>query len=190
MLPEQDGGKIIARLKNDLAEMNRLIGEFMAFSRGLEKELPHSVDLNALLGEVIENNTANDEIVRWQPLTPCVRTVARMALQRIVGNLLSNALRYGAGKQIEVKCECGESASVIRVLDQGPGIPPEEIENVFRPFYRLESSRSTATGGSGLGLAIARQLSEVNGWKLALLPRPTGGIEACLTIPFANASGQ
>jgi two-component system osmolarity sensor histidine kinase EnvZ len=122
-------------------------------------------------------------IIRWQPASPCERKVGQMALRRILANLLSNAVRYGAGREVELQCECAEHESVIHVLDHGPGIPAEEVENVFRPFYRLESSRSTATGGSGLGLAIAKQLAEVNGWKIELLPRSGGGTEARLTIP-------
>ena len=79
---------------------------------------------------------------------------------------------------------------MIRVLDRGPGIPPDQMDNVFRPFYRLESSRSVTTGGSGLGLAIARQLADANGWKIELLPREGGGTEARLTLPFAAKSDK
>lgn len=86
-------------------------------------------------------------------------------------------------RQLPGGLSCDEKAAVIRVLDRGPSIPPEQSENVFRPFYRLEDSRSTATGGSGLGLAIARQLADVNGWKIELLPREDCGTEARLTIP-------
>ena len=184
MLPQDADHKIIARLKSDIEEMNRLIGEFLAFSRGLEKEVLQNTDLNSVLQELADNTAAENVAVRWQPVSPCVRPVGQMALRRIVSNLLSNAVRYGAGKEVELQCECAESASVIRVLDRGPGIPAEEAENVFRPFYRLESSRSTATGGSGLGLAIAKQLAEVNGWKIELLPRSGGGTEARLNIPY------
>ena len=182
MLPENAEPKIIARLKNDIEGMNRLIGEFLDFSRGLEKEAQQPTDLNVLLQELVDNVVAEGVAVRWQPAPDCERPLAQMALRRIVANLLSNAVRYGAGKEIELVCECAETESVIRVLDRGPGIPPEEVENVFRPFYRLESSRSITTGGSGLGLAIARQLAEVNGWQIALLPRAGGGTEARLTI--------
>ena len=182
MLPEDSDPKIIARLKNDVEEMNRLIGEFLAFSRGLEKETPQNIDLNLLLQELVDNMAAEGVAVRWQPEGSCLRVAGQMALRRILVNLLSNAVRYG--KEVELACECGESESVIRVLDRGPGIPPEEVENVFRPFYRLESSRSITTGGSGLGLAIARQLAEVNGWKIELLPRAEGGTEARLTVAY------
>lgn len=183
MLPQDADPKIIARLKSDIEEMNRLIGEFLAFSRGLEKEVLQNIDLTSVLQELADNVATADAAVRWQPQGQCVRAVGQMALRRILANLLSNAVRYGAGKEVELQCECAERESVIRVLDRGTGIPPEEVENVFRPFYRLESSRSTATGGSGLGLAIAKQLAEVNGWKIELLPRSDGGTEARLTIP-------
>lgn len=183
MLPDNADPKIIARLNNDIEEMNRLIGEFLAFSRGLQKEEVQNTDLNVMLQELVDNVASEGAPVKWQPLQHCVRPLGQMALRRILSNLLSNAVRYGEGRGIELVCECGESESVIRILDHGPGIPAEEVENVFRPFYRLESSRSTATGGSGLGLAIAKQLADVNGWEIALLPRAGGGTEARLTIP-------
>lgn len=183
MLPQDAEPKIVARLKKDIEEMNRLIGEFLAFSRGLEKEALQNTELNSVLQELADNVRSEGAAVLWQSRGECLRAVGQMALRRIVSNLLSNAARYGAGKEIELACECRERESVIRVLDRGPGIPPQEIENVFRPFYRLESSRSTTTGGSGLGLAIAKQLADVNGWSIALLPRAGGGTEARLTIP-------
>lgn len=184
MLPDNADPKIIARLKNDVDEMNRLIGEFLNFSRGLEKEAPQQTDLNELLHELAGHASAEGANIKWEPVRLCILNVGQMALRRILSNLLGNAVRYGAGKEIEVQCECGEVVCVIRVLDRGPGIPEDELENVFRPFYRLESSRSSATGGSGLGLAIAKQLAQVNGWKLALLQRSGGGTEARLTIPL------
>jgi len=182
MLPENANPKIITRLQNDLEEMNRLIGEFLAFSRGLEKEAAQEIDINQMLHELADNVQNEGAEIRWQPQEPCLRSVGHMALRRILANLIGNAVRYGAGKAVEIECDCAGRMAVIRVLDRGPGIPPEQVENVFQPFYRLESSRSSATGGSGLGLAIARQLADVNGWKIELLPREGGGTEARLTL--------
>jgi two-component system osmolarity sensor histidine kinase EnvZ len=109
-----------------------------------------------------------------------------MALHRIVVNLLDNALRYGAGAPIDVLIEAEAGGAVVSILDRGPGIPAGEREKVFQPFYRLEPSRSVATGGSGLGLAVARQLAEANGWRLELLDRPGGGTEARLRVAGAG----
>jgi len=184
MLPESSESKIVTRLKNDVEEMNRLIGEFLAFSRGLEKEQLQKTDLNELMQELVDGVSADGPAVLWNPAQPCERAIGQMAVRRIVSNLLSNAQRYGEGKALALQYDCDEEEIIIRVLDRGPGIPVDEVENVFRPFYRLESSRSVVTGGSGLGLAIARQLAEVNGWQIELLPREGGGTEARLTIPL------
>ena len=182
MLPQDANLKIVNRLNNDIEEMNQLIGEFLAFSRGLEKELPQKTELNNLLQELVDNAAAEGVVVRWQDASPCVKEVGQMALRRIVANLLSNAIRYGAGQEVELVCLCTQKNIEISVFDRGPGIPESEIQNVFRPFYRLESSRNTVTGGSGLGLAIAKQLADVNGWHIELLPRADGGTEAKLII--------
>ena len=71
----------------------------------------------------------------------------------------------------------------IGVLDRGPGIPDDQLEAVFRPFHRVESSRSRGTGGSGLGLAIVRQLAQANGWTVSLENRAGGGLAAWVTLP-------
>lgn len=183
MLPENADPKIVDRLRNDIEEMNHLIGEFLTFSRDLEKEAVQEIDLSQLLQDLAENAAIEGGTVECKLQKPCIKLVGFTALRRILSNLIGNAVRYGAGQPVEIECRCDEGGSTISVLDRGPGIPPAEVENVFRPFYRLESSRSVTTGGSGLGLSIARQLAEVNGWHLTLLPRPGGGTEARLTIP-------
>ena len=186
MLPQDSDPKNIDRLRRDMEEMNRLIGEFLALSRGLEKEAEQEIDLNQLLQELADHALDEGARVEWQAQAPCLRPAGPMALRRILGNLIGNAVRYGAGKPITLICECRPQASVIRVLDRGPGIPRDQMESVFRPFYRVETSRSVTTGGSGLGLAIARQLADANGWKIELLPREGGGTEARLTLPFTE----
>jgi two-component system osmolarity sensor histidine kinase EnvZ len=182
MLPDDADPKLLARLHNDLGEMNRLIGEFIDFSRGLEKETPQPVDLGGLLREFAHDVAAGGTQIECRAPDTCIRALGVTALRRILSNLLGNALRYGAGQPVVLELSCGEKNAVVSVLDRGPGIPPDEVENVFRPFYRLESSRSAATGGSGLGLAIARQLADANGWKIELLPREGGGTEARLRL--------
>ncbi|MFN3397055.1 MAG: ATP-binding protein [Sulfurimicrobium sp.] len=183
MLPQDADPKLIGRLLHDLEEMNRLIGEFIELSRGLEKEAARETDLTRLLQELVNDARNGGAQVEWQGQEPCMRLAGAMALRRILANLIGNAVRYGAGQPVTIECACGQGPVVIRVLDRGQGIPPDKMESVFRPFFRLESSRSSATGGSGLGLAIARQLADANGWKIELLPRQGGGTEARLTLP-------
>jgi len=105
-----------------------------------------------------------------------------MALRRILGNLIENALRYSQA-QVELRLDCDYRAAVIFVLDRGPGIPEAEREAVFRPFYRLERSRNRRTGGSGLGLAVARQLAVANNMEIHLSSRVGGGTVASVRLP-------
>lgn len=108
------------------------------------------------------------------------------ALRRILGNLIDNALKFGGGVRIEVRSRA--DALVIAVLDDGPGIAPQQLEVVLKRFYRIESSRNRSTGGTGLGLAIAHQLAIAMGAELTLLNRPEGGLEARVTL--ARSAGH
>jgi two-component system osmolarity sensor histidine kinase EnvZ len=174
--------KLIARMEGDLAEINRLIDAMLGFARALQVEVVQPVDLSSILPELAQ--AASDAArVQWQPAGPCVVAVGELALRRIVGNLLENALRYGEGQPVILQLHCGEREAVVEVCDRGPGIPEAEREAVFRPFYRLEPSRSQSGGGSGLGLAIARQLADAYGWRIELAGREGGGLKASLIIP-------
>ncbi|MDP2828407.1 MAG: ATP-binding protein [Sulfuricellaceae bacterium] len=181
MLPDNTDPKLLDRLRHDLEQMNHLIGTFLDVSRSLGHEEKQEVDLSALIQELAEDaHRSEAQIeVKYEPGPPCRIQAAPQALRRLLSNLLDNAIRYGANKPVSITWAIMQNGNIqISVLDSGPGIPEDQREAVFQPFYRIESSRNTATGGSGLGLAIARQLADSNGWKLALLPRAGGGTEA------------
>jgi signal transduction histidine kinase len=95
--------------------------------------------------------------------------------------LLANAAKYGANPAIAI--EDSASELVVRVLDDGPGIPAEMLEQVFEPFFRLESSRNADTGGIGLGLSIARDIAQAHGGALTLRNRAPHGLEAIVRLP-------
>ena len=99
---------------------------------------------------------------------------------------MKNAVQYSGGQPVDVDLHCTAQAVSIDIADRGPGIPPEEADGVFKPFYRLESSRNTGTGGSGLGLAIARQIALKHGWSIELTPRDGGGTIAKIGLPTSN----
>jgi signal transduction histidine kinase len=102
------------------------------------------------------------------------------ALKRCLTNLVANAVKFGTRADIVV--EDGGDLT-IRVRDRGAGIPAEELERVFEPFYRLESSRNRDSGGTGLGLSIARDIAQAHGGSLTLANLPAGGLEATLRLP-------
>lgn len=182
MLPQDTDPKQIARLQHDIKYMDKLIGEFLALSRDMQKETAEQIDITGLLQELAEDMREQGAQIEWQATGHVLRSVGPVSLRRVLSNLLGNAHRYGAGSPIKMELDANETSTVVRILDRGPGIPAAESENVFHPFYRLESSRSHTTGGTGLGLAIVRQLCEANGWMIELLPRVGGGTEARLSI--------
>ncbi|MDP2029289.1 MAG: ATP-binding protein [Thiobacillus sp.] len=167
----------IDRAVNDLADMNQLISGYLELARSTQAETKVRLDLAGLLQDV-----AAEAGLIWSPAVSCEIEASRLALRRIVANLIQNAQRYGGDTPVELALECGERSVRVSVRDQGAGIPNDQLEKVFRPFYRLEASRSQMTGGTGLGLAIVRQLAETNGWKVWLRNRETGGLEAVLEI--------
>ncbi|MEJ2360227.1 MAG: ATP-binding protein [Gammaproteobacteria bacterium] len=183
MLPEDADPILTAGIIRDLDAMDALLAEYLALAHGMVEETMDSLDLRELLDGVVTDIRRAGAVIHWTPNTePVMCTVRPHALERIVSNLLDNARRYGNGKEIELECIHEAEQVHIRVLDRGPGIAASEREAVFRPFYRLETSRSVAGGGSGLGLAIARQLANANDWDLTLDARPGGGTVAQLAL--------
>ena len=167
----------IDRAVADLADMNRLISGYLELARTTQAESRERFDLAGMLEEA-----AVDANLAWQGAAPCMIEAGRLAVRQIVSNLIQNAQRYGGGTPVELVLECTDKLARVIVRDAGAGIPDDQLEKVFRPFYRLETSRSQATGGTGLGLAIVRQLAETNGLKVVLCNRPQGGLEAVLEI--------
>ena len=170
------------RCVEDLDEMTRMVRGALSLFRGLNDEEPTvPVDIDALLqelqrqfGEINASVAIEDQAAAPFPAKP-------LALKRCLGNLVNNALQYGEHATVAVT-DSGEELT-IRVLDDGPGIPEAELERVFEPFYRLESSRNRETGGTGLGLSIARDVAQAHGGSLTLANRSGGGLEAKLVLP-------
>jgi two-component system osmolarity sensor histidine kinase EnvZ len=166
--------------------METLIGAQLELARSQEREAAEATDIDALLSELIEAAEAQSpgQTHLRADGPPCHALIAPLALRRILGNLLDNALRYGGPGRLELVRRRCTGGILIGVRDRGPGIPANLREAVFRPFFRLDPSRNRATGGSGLGLAIVRQLAETQGWKVAIKAHIGGGASVWLAIPF------
>ncbi len=182
MLPPSIDPELVERMLRAVDTMTHMVNQSLEFSRGVVQHPSQEVDVGELIGELVEDARRNGADVRWHPCRPCVRLLQPMALRRILTNLLDNAVRYGESGAVEVACRCDGKGLTVSIADRGPGIPEDELEAVFDPFYRVDKSRSSVTGGSGLGLAIAKQLADSNEWSLSIRPHAGGGVVASLTI--------
>jgi len=174
------------RLGDDLSALQDLVREGLAYARAMhgKPEAACATDLGSLLDSIVLDYRDGGAAVSFSGFDgrqgATVHTRPK-ALRRIICNLIDNALKYAGDTEVALDC-AGPHATVIRILDRGPGIPDAMLEAVFEPFYRLEGSRNRATGGSGLGLAIARQLAATLPAELTLHKRAVGGLEARLVL--------
>lgn len=171
-------------MSRDVAEMEAMVAATMNLAR-MESEAGKRQRLE--LGSLVERVAEDMAMVGRKVSADCADTLIvegdPVALRRLIQNLLDNGEAYG-GRAHARAWRDGDSA-VIDVEDEGPGLPPEEMARVFEPFYRLESSRSRATGGTGLGLAVVRSSARAHGGDVTLENRPEGGLRARVRIPLA-----
>jgi signal transduction histidine kinase len=173
------------RSVEDIHEMNALVDAVMELFRGDgpgASEDMRDMDLGALAQSLVDDLAEQGQAVHFELQgDPVVAKGQPMALRRVLGNLIGNALRYGG--QAEVRAGRDSRGAWVHICDHGPGIPPDKLDAVFEPFYRLEDSRNRHTGGAGLGLYIARELTQRQGGELTLTNRPSGGLLAELRLP-------
>ncbi|RZT29594.1 ATP-binding protein [Cupriavidus agavae] len=177
-----DSNDVRYRLRQDLAEMNGLIDATLYYLRERDGATGprQRVDVLALLQAVVDDAQETGQDVRLSgEAAPLLAYPAE--LRRAVVNLVENAHRYGGAAHI-VLADSPERVT-IDVCDNGPGIPPTELPRVLEPFYRVESSRSRATGGVGMGLSITHDIVARHGGELKLSNRPEGGLRVSITLP-------
>ena len=169
------------KMLTDLDQMEAIIRSTLAFAReDSDNEPTSSVDLHVLLQEVAESHPP----ARLTTREPCTLRARPVALRRCFDNLVQNAIRYGNTAEVALH-DRGDKVEVT-VDDTGPGIPEDRLNDVFRPFVRLEESRNRESGGAGLGLAIARSVVLAHGGTIILSNRPEGGLRALVRLPKAD----
>lgn len=172
-------------LRADVNEMQHMLEDYLAFARGDGGEVAKPANLRELLEEI------HDEAqIYGKPIdlrlrkrrSDLVLPLKRHAIKRALTNLVTNALRFGDHVVIRAATE-GQWLR-IEVDDDGPGIPPAERENVFKPFYRLDHARNQDTGNTGLGLAIAKDIVKGHGGNIVLGQSSMGGLRAVISVPL------
>lgn len=160
LLPDTVDASLVERFERNLESMDELISDALRFARGAG-EVAQEVELLDFVKEVLGSFERHVEL--QVAVDPTRRVfIAPSAFRRVLINLISNGFKHGENVRVRL------SDNVVRVIDDGPGIPPEHRERVFQPFFRLDPSRSQLTGGSGLGLAIVQQLCEAHGWRIGI----------------------
>jgi two-component system osmolarity sensor histidine kinase EnvZ len=174
LLPPEVDPSLVERFERNLTAMESLIADALRFARGTG-ESRQEVELVGFIREIVESHDATIPFAAHD--AEGIRLMlAPGALQRVLVNLLNNAQQHGDAVAVTVQ------GREIHVSDSGPGIPDEYKEKVFQPFFRIDSSRSVATGGSGLGLAIVAQLCQAQGWRVRIEDGAAGGTEVILSL--------
>ncbi len=172
----------IAALREDVAEMERMLEAYLAFARGEGTETPVPVNLGELVELIVARfRREGAAITLHTPPTPLNVILKPVAYDRSVSNLIGNAVRYA--RNITVTARRVDEFIYVDVDDDGPGIPEGKREEAFRAFHRLEPSRNPKTGGVGLGLTIARDIIRGMGGDIILGNAPAGGLRASLRLP-------
>ena len=184
MLGDKGDEALKAGMVQDIEDIDAAIGQFLDFARLAETEAAVADgDLNAIAGNVAERYARAGKPVGTQlaPLPPL--PLRPLAMQRLLVNLVENALRHGSAEAQIVTGQSGGCAFA-EVLDRGPGIPAADAERMLQPFTRLDAARGGA--GTGLGLAIVDRIARLHGGTVKLMPREGGGLRARVELPLVS----
>lgn len=183
MLPEDERlRESVQELQDDVQQMEHMIEEYLSFARGEGREDAVRLSLRELLEDLVADYQRLRASVQLEGGEDVVADVRVTALRRVMHNVIDNALRYG--KHCKVSLRRSDKWCEITIDDDGPGIPADKREEVFKPFSRLDPSRNAKTGGVGLGLSIARDIVLAHGGRIALDVSPQGGLRVVVTLPL------
>lgn len=182
MLPQNDDAE---ELNADISEMEDMLDDYLAFARGYQGETAAEAALAPFLNQI-----HHDAERRWPNVqvrlveTPDLNvSMKQNALRRCITNLVNNACNHAALVHVTAQLNSAQDKVEIIVDDNGDGIPADKLEEVFRPFYRLDDARNAQTGGTGLGLAIARDVARGHGGDIVLSKSAMGGLRATISLP-------
>ena len=165
----------------DVDEMQAMLEDYVAFAKGASGEEIVRTDISEILTEVRDQAHGKSDIRIDVGDAPLVVPLRRHAFKRAVANLVNNAVRFA--DHVAVSAGREDGSLVVEVEDDGPGIPENERDQVFRPFYRLDDARNQDAKSTGPGLAIARDIARIHGGDIALSESRLGGLRAVLKVP-------
>ncbi|WP_395671415.1 ATP-binding protein [Phenylobacterium sp.] len=169
-------------MKRDLSEMEQMIDEYLAFTRGEGGEATAEVGLRELLAAVADDARQAGAKVSIEADPQLTAALRPNAMRRALSNLATNAAAHGRRVALTAQARATGGVEIV-VDDDGPGIPPERYEEAFKAFVRLDPSRNQNTKGVGLGLAVARDIARAHGGDITLDRAPLGGLRAVVRLP-------
>jgi two-component system osmolarity sensor histidine kinase EnvZ len=168
-------------LRRDVDDMNRMLEGYLAFARGDSDELTVATDIDVLLREIGKEFRVPGHDVKVSFSGDPIVAVRPRSFKRCLANLIGNACRHA--DNVALDGDHADGVLTMVVDDDGPGVPVEEHEAIFRPFYRLDNARNVDDSGTGLGMAIALDIARSHGGDIALSKSPLGGLRVTVTIP-------
>jgi signal transduction histidine kinase len=176
-----------AEFERDLLEMEAMVDSTLAYLRDDNDAEPRRpTDVASMLSTIVDAAVDSGHDARLSSPQHAVVTVRGLSIKRALANLIDNAVTYGSSARVSVEQNINEIRIVID--DDGPGVPEADIQHIFEPFHRLDTSRGT--GGVGLGLTIARQAVEREGGCIQLCNRADGGLRAEIRLPLRSPDGK
>ena len=184
MLPDDDkNGLDKKEFLQDVDEMEKMLEGYLSFVSGEGGEPSTFVDMNEMILSILNKFRNSKALIRYTTNDQVSAIQGReQSLKRALTNIIGNAFNYG--NTVSVSLESNNNKLEITVDDDGPGIPPDKREDVFKAFYRIEGSRNKETGGVGLGLSIAKDVIVSHGGKIELADAPIGGLRVLISIPL------
>ncbi len=171
---------VMSNMSKDIDEMENMLNDYLQFAKTQVKETTVSVNLSIIF-ENIKNKLNNDKLDIQ--INEEINLFGRkQSLERCFSNIINNGLVYG--KKVEVNVSKSTNRAIILIDDDGPGIPPEHYRNVFKPFFRLDRSRSLNKSGVGLGLAIVEDIVHSHGGNIQLSRGKLDGLQVKVSLPF------
>ncbi len=178
MLEQKD---VSDKMSKDIDEMEKMLNDYLHFAKTQAQEATSVIDLINLLNSL--KNEFNDKSINFNYSDSNIKLNGRpSALKRSFENIIQNGLTYGG--QVEINAYKGNKFIVVSIEDDGPGIPEEQYKNVFKPFFRLDKSRSLNKSGVGLGLAIVEDVINSHGGNIQLSKSKHGGLQVKISLPF------
>ena len=171
---------LIERFSSDIDEMEKMLNEYLQFSSESNKEQTEKFEFNELINGIISK--FNNDMIKFSAGEKFYFNGRKLSMQRCLNNLIENSIKFA--NKIEINFQKLKSNILIVIEDNGPGIPIHERENVFKPFYKIDKSRSEKSSSVGLGLSISSDIIRSHGGKIELTDSSLGGLKAVISLPF------